>query len=113
MKVTIEQYLYMDHNAYKEMIKNKRKAINITILPSLIKYIPILCKHQRIGILNFVNNGLISLNTILEKYYSKFNLIKDWTLINTNNNKKINLDTSLLKSYIDNVENSDDFSQYI
>ena len=33
MKVTIEQYLYMDHNAYKEMIKNKRKAIDITILP--------------------------------------------------------------------------------
>ena len=32
-EIGIEQYLYMDHNAYKEMIKNKRKAINITILP--------------------------------------------------------------------------------
>ena len=33
MKVTIEQYLYMDHNAYKQMIKNQRNTIDITILP--------------------------------------------------------------------------------
>ena len=33
MKVTIEQYLYMDYNAYKQMIKNQRNAIDITILP--------------------------------------------------------------------------------
>ena len=33
MKVTIEQYLYMNHNAYRQMIKNKRNAIDITILP--------------------------------------------------------------------------------
>lgn len=32
-EIGIEQYLYMDHNAYKEMIKNQRKAIDITILP--------------------------------------------------------------------------------
>ena len=29
----IEQYLYMDHNAYKQMIKNQRNVIDITILP--------------------------------------------------------------------------------
>ena len=37
-EIGIEQYLLMDHTAYKEsiinnMIKNKRKAIDITILP--------------------------------------------------------------------------------
>lgn len=32
-EIGIEQYLYMDHNAYKEMIKNKRNTIDITILP--------------------------------------------------------------------------------
>ena len=32
-EIGIEQYLYMDHNAYKEMVKNQRKAIDITILP--------------------------------------------------------------------------------
>ena len=37
-EMEIEQYLYMDHTAYKEsiinnMIKNKRNNIDITILP--------------------------------------------------------------------------------
>ena len=32
-EMEIEQYLYMDHNAYRQMIKNQRNAIDITILP--------------------------------------------------------------------------------
>ena len=32
-EMEIEQYLYMDHNAYRQMIKNKRNTIDITILP--------------------------------------------------------------------------------
>lgn len=29
----IEQYLYMEHNAYKQMTKNQRNVIGITIFP--------------------------------------------------------------------------------
>lgn len=32
-EMKIEQYLCMDHNAYKQMIKNQRNVIGITILP--------------------------------------------------------------------------------
>jgi hypothetical protein len=32
-EMKIEQYLYMDYNAYKQMIKNQRNVIGITILP--------------------------------------------------------------------------------
>lgn len=32
-EMEIEQYLYMEHNAYKQMIKNQRNVIGITILP--------------------------------------------------------------------------------
>jgi len=32
-EMEIGQYLYMDYNAYKQMIKNQRNVIGITILP--------------------------------------------------------------------------------
>ena len=32
-EMEIEQYLYMEHNAYKQMIKNQRNVIGIAIFP--------------------------------------------------------------------------------
>jgi len=86
--------------------------INISILPSLLKYLPNLIESNTTGILNFVNSELISLDDILQLYYNKYNKAKDWTIINTNSSCP-ELNTSLFKNLCPDLESSSQLSNYI
>lgn len=89
--------------------KTKSRADNIndvkvplTIVPYLFKYIPEIIESGTIGILNFVNEGSVSLVKLLELSNIEY------TINNSNNSNNYKLSTNLLESIlhkkIENVE---------
>ena len=89
--------------------KTKSRADNIndvkvplTIVPYLFKYIPEIIESGTVGILNFTNNGNVSLVKLLELSNIEY------TINNSNNSNNYKLSTNLLESIlhkkIENVE---------
>jgi dTDP-4-dehydrorhamnose 3,5-epimerase-like enzyme/dTDP-4-dehydrorhamnose reductase len=87
-------------------------SINVTILPSLLKVLPIILNKNITGVLNFVNKNMIKLDDIMNIYSIKYSKPKDWTLIKSFNSQP-ELSTSYLESIYPELESVESLINYI